>query len=88
MEHLGGAIAPSPRTGMLHLPLPLDHLHYKIPREGGKGLRPVGVRPSPPVAAMATIWVGASRFDPQEGMGTTLLHTHGAAAMAATPEAP
>ena len=26
----GGAIAPSPRTGMLHLPLPLDRLHYEI----------------------------------------------------------
>ena len=67
---------------MHHLPLPLDHLHYKIPQEGGKGLRPVGVRPSPPVAAMATILVRSSRFDPQEGMGTTLLHTLDPAAMA------
>ena len=40
--------------GVLHLPLPLDRLYYKFV-QGGEGRRPVGVRPSPPVAAMATI---------------------------------
>ena len=77
MRHWLASIRLGPRP-----PIP------KIP-QGGEGRRPGGVRPSPPVAAMATIFDGASRFGRHGyARSTGLLHVLGAAAMAATPEAP
>ena len=88
-NRIGALGGPSPRPGCTICRDPLGLPIPNIPNWGGVGLRPGGVRPTPPVAAMATIYDGANRFG-RHGYAhsTALLCELGAAAMAATPEAP